>query len=453
MTPSPEADAPEATVPDPKPPVKPRHTAAQRLVLAVNVLVIIGCFAGASALIVGKNVREDFQAAPSVSIDTASTVPAAGGDDTAETAPVDTGPGETFAPADPEAKNFLVVGDDSNACVDPDSPWAGAADPGRDGIGQRSDTIMVLRVEPATSQAVVLSFPRDLWVKIPGRGKNRINSAYEKGDYSVLAQTIFDNFGILVDHYLQIDFCAFKTIVDAVGGVSVPFATPIRDKQVGINILEAGCHRFSGDEALAYVRSRHLEYLNDKGRYTEDASSDLGRISRQQDFLLRTLQAALDKGLDVKLARGVLKTVQNYVVFDQGFSTEDALKFVGVLTRIDPTAVTTYQIEASRLLLPGADVLEPKLKGENMQAIIAIFQGAPIAGAVVQSPETASTATSSATTPTTATTAPTTTATAGPASTTTATTSVSPATTSVAPVAAPEIEVIGDIVPDRNIRC
>ena len=441
MSPSPEADTPEVTA-DPSPAFKPRHTAAQRLVLAVNIVVILGCFAGAGALLVGKNVRENFQAAPSASIDTGgdatpSTSPS-GNTATADSVPIDTGPVETFAPADPQAKNFLVVGDDSNACVDPNSPWAGAADPGRSGLGERSDTIMVLRVDPATNTAAVLSFPRDLWVKIPGRGKNRINSAYQKGDYSVLAQTLFDNFGVLVDHYLQIDFCAFKTIVDSVGGVSVPFATPIRDKRVGINILEPGCHRFSGDEALAYVRSRHLEYLNDKGRYTEDASSDLGRISRQQDFLLRTLQAALDKGLDVKLARGVLKTVQDYVVFDQGFSTEDALKFVGVLVNIDPTAVTTYQIEVARLLLPGADVLEPKLKGDNMQAILAIFKGeAPIVGAPAQVFDTS-------------TTAPGTTVPGTTETTVTSTTSVPTATDSIP---GPEEQLVGDIVPDRNIRC
>lgn len=444
MTPSPEADANEATVPDPTPAFKPRHTAAQRLVLAINVIVITACFVGAGALVVGKNVRESFQAAPAVSVDTDVSTTAGGDGQPTDTTPVDTGPVETFAPADPEAKNFLVVGDDSNACVDPDSPWAGAADPGRDGIGQRSDTIMVLRVDPATSTAAVLSFPRDLWVKIPGLGKNRINSAYQKGDYSVLAQTIFDNFGVVVDHYLQIDFCAFKTIVDAVGGVGVPFATPIRDKRVGINILEPGCHRFSGDEALAYVRSRHLEYLNEKGRYTEDASSDLGRISRQQDFLLRTLQAALDKGLDVKLARGVLKTVQDYVVFDQGFSTEDALRFIGVLVRVDPTSVTTYQIEVARLLLPGADVLEPKLKGENMQAILAIFKGeAAIVGAPAQVFATTTTAAAPGTT--------------GPATSVAATTTTgaatSTATATVDTAVAPEEQVVGDIVPDRNIRC
>ena len=71
-----------------------------------------------------------------------------------------------------------------------------------------------------------------------------------------MAQTLYDNFGVKVDHFIQVDFCAFKKIVDAVGGVSVPFTYPMRDTNTGLNITEPGCYTFSGDEALAYVRSR-----------------------------------------------------------------------------------------------------------------------------------------------------------------------------------------------------
>ena len=76
-----------------------------------------------------------------------------------------TTPPETFPPADPEAKNFLLTGADNGACVDPNSPYApafGDAESGR--VGERSDTIMVLRVDPAPSRVAVLSFPRDLYV-------------------------------------------------------------------------------------------------------------------------------------------------------------------------------------------------------------------------------------------------------------------------------------------------
>ena len=336
----------------------------------------------------------------------------------------------TFPPADPQAQNFLITGSDANACVDPDSPWAGAADPARETIGNRSDSIMVLRLDPTTRQAAVLSFPRDLWVKIPERGKGRINSAYVQGDSRLLAQTIYDNFGIFVDHYLQVDFCAFKLIVDAVGGVTVPFATPIRDTHVSLDIPTAGCHTFGGDEALAYVRSRHLRWVDENGDSHEDAASDLGRISRQQDFLRRTLQAALDKGIfDPAVARALIESMQKYIVRDEGLlSLNEMLKFAGVLHDVDPKGIPTYQIEVSRLIVSGNDVLEPKIKGENMKAILAIFLGlAPLAGAPEQVFETT-----------------TTTGDSGPTSSDTATTTT---------VAGPQENVKGDIVPDESITC
>ena len=65
---------------------------------------------------------------------------------------------------------------------------------------------MIVRIDPATRAAAVLSFPRDLWVKIPGKGNNRINTADIKDDYSLLAQTLYDKFGIKVDHNLQVEF-------------------------------------------------------------------------------------------------------------------------------------------------------------------------------------------------------------------------------------------------------
>ncbi|NBT26744.1 MAG: hypothetical protein EBT09_09370, partial [Actinobacteria bacterium] len=125
---------------------------------------------------------------------------------------------------DLQAKNFLLTGSDNGGCVDPDSPYAGAFGD-RTSFGERSDTIMIIRVNPLDNQAAFLSFPRDLWVKIAGSTRsNRINTAFERKNPNRLINTIYENFGIPIDHYVNIDFCAFKEIVDAVGGVSVPFA-------------------------------------------------------------------------------------------------------------------------------------------------------------------------------------------------------------------------------------
>ena len=428
---------PQPPADDPKP-YKPRHTNAQRAMLALNLVLVIACLIGAGGLIWGKSQLDDTLVVADGDISTTTAPPGtvattAPGDTSGATSTTET-PG-TFPAADPQAQNFLITGSDANACVEPNSPWAGAADPSRDSIGSRSDTIMVMRIDPVTHQAAVLSFPRDLWVKIPGKGKNRINSAYVKNDPALLKQTLYDNFGVQIDHYVQVDFCAFKLIVDAVGGVTIPFSTRIVDKHVNLDV-PAGCHTFSGDEALAYARSRHLTWIDADGKAHEDRASDLGRISRQQDFLRRTLEAAVKKGVfNPSVAGALIESMQKYIVRDDGLgSLNDMLKFAGVLKDLDPSTIRTYQIEASRLIVSGNDVLDPKIKGDNMKAILAIFKGeAPLAGAPEQVFETTTTVTG----------------TTVPGGSTTTTLPVDTTTT----VAEPEQNVKGDILPDPNVTC
>lgn len=430
-------------------PFTPRHTNAQRAILGLNIVVVLACIVGAVAMIYGKAQLDERLVTNGIELNTTvATVPRTTAPTGTVGATTTTGVPGTFPAADPQAQNFLIVGSDANACVDADSPWAGAADPTRENIGNRSDTIMVMRLDPVTRTAAILSFPRDLWVPIPGKGKGRINSAYIKNDPSLLTQTLYENFGIAVNHYIQVDFCAFKRIVDAVGGVAVPFSTPIVDKNVNIDIPNAGCHTFSGDEALAYVRSRHLKWVDENGKTHEDTGYDLARISRQQDFLRRTLRAALEKGIfDPAVARALIESLQTDIVTEQGFTVNDMLEFAGVLKDIDPAGIRTYQIEASRLIVSGNDVLEPKVKGDNMKAILAIFRGeAPLAGAPEQQFE--STTTSSSTTTTVRPGASTTTTT----STTVVTETTIPGTTTTA-VPEPEQNAKGDIVPDPNVTC
>jgi LCP family protein required for cell wall assembly len=357
--------------PAPNVPLRPgRHSGWQRAILVLNIVIVIACFAGAVGLIVAKRVRESVAAAPEASVVDADGVPVNAdgvfvGDPTA-----------TFPAADPEAKNFLVVGDDSHACVDPNSPWAGAADPERTDIGQRSDTIMLVRIDPASKRAAILSFPRDLWVKVPGHGRARINSAYRKGDYSLLAQTIYDNFGAKVDHYVQVDFCAFKTIVDAVGGVAVPFEYAAKDDHVNLHIDAPGCHTFSGDEALAYVRSRYYEYQDTDGKWKLDNAYDLGRISRQQDFARRLFETALGKGVfNASVAKSLIDTLTKYVVVDQPLSIDGMLQFLGVLREVQPQGIPTFQIATKRQIIQNNDVLVPQTDSSEMTDILDLFRG------------------------------------------------------------------------------
>ena len=182
------------------------------------------------------------------------------------------------------AMNVLVVGSDSRAPVTEDAEEFGT--PGMVS-GQRSDTMMVLRIEPDREQAALLSIPRDLWVPIASGGVNRINTAFERGPDN-LVRTIRGALGIPIHHYIEVDFAGFRDIVRAVGGVSVYFATPARDTVTGLRVTRAGCTELDGDQALAYVRSRNYETFVG-GEWKAGGAGDLDRISRQQDFIRRVL--------------------------------------------------------------------------------------------------------------------------------------------------------------------
>jgi LCP family protein required for cell wall assembly len=340
----------------------------------------LGAFGAAGALYAGQRVIEDRNIAPAI-IDPAAVTTQPGqstasGDDDGEVSAESIAPPETFPPAEPEAKNFLITGADNNSCVDPDSPYAPAFGD-RTNLGERSDTIMMWRVNPSTGQIAVLSFPRDLYVDIAGTSRtSRINDAYQRDDPQQLIDTIYQNFGINTDHFVQVDFCAFRTLVDAAGGVAVPFDTPVRDPNTGLNVTAAGCFTFDGDHALAYVRSRKLQYLDPSGEWEQDPTSDLGRISRQQDFLRRTVSSLLSRGVyNPDVAGGLIETLSEYIVSDEDLTTRRMLEFAGVLRGVDPTQITTYQITANPRTIQGNAVLVPSLEGDNMQAILAVFRG------------------------------------------------------------------------------
>jgi LCP family protein required for cell wall assembly len=184
-----------------------------------------------------------------------------------------------------EPRNYLLVGSDSRA-----------KSKGEYGnvTGQRSDTIIVVRLDPSTDRAEMLSIPRDLLVKIAGTGHTaRINTAYSKGR-EVLVDTLRQNFGIEVNHYVEVDFQGFKKMVDAIGGVSIYVQDAVRDKQSGLYVPDRGCVTLKGEQALAFARSRHLQYMTPNGWSRPDPYADLGRIQRQQVFVRRALTKALD---------------------------------------------------------------------------------------------------------------------------------------------------------------
>jgi polyisoprenyl-teichoic acid--peptidoglycan teichoic acid transferase len=237
--------------------------------------------------------------------------------------------------------------------------------------GQRSDTIMLLHVDPKTEHAAILSLPRDLWVPIAGtNGKNRINSAFDNGPQNLI-KTIQSDFGIPINHYAEVDFDSFRSIVNSIGGVEIPFAAPARDwgydestgtthNLSGLNITQTGCVNLNGNQALSYVRSRHYQ-LKLNGRWVSDPLSDLGRIQRQQDFIRRVMRKSVDKGSSNPLTLNSLISdgVKNLTI-DSGFSLSTITSLAHRFQSLDPNKVEMMTLPNTSATIGGADVLLPK---------------------------------------------------------------------------------------------
>jgi len=196
--------------------------------------------------------------------------------------------------------NVLLVGSDTRAGNTGSAAQAfgSASQVG----GQRSDTIKILHVDPASGTARLMSIPRDTYVSLSGLPSgaglatdNKINSAFNNGAVPLI-QTIENTFGIPISHVVIVDFSGVIDIVNSVGGIKLDFPYPVRDNDngnnnSGLNIPQAGCQTLNGTMALALARSRYYQYEERPGYWVYDPSSDLGRIQRQNTII----EAAIDK--------------------------------------------------------------------------------------------------------------------------------------------------------------
>lgn len=174
-------------------------------------------------------------------------------------------------------RTYLVVGSDSRAGLSAAQKKAlrtGST------AGQRTDTILLLHVPSGGGPTVLMSVPRDSYVKIPGHGSGKINSAFSIGGPKLLAQTVQQNTGIGVDDYVEIGFAGFAGMVDAVGGVQICPKRAINDRRAGLNIKK-GCQQAQGATALGYARARY-----------SDPRGDLGRVERQRELLAAIVSKA-----------------------------------------------------------------------------------------------------------------------------------------------------------------
>lgn len=167
--------------------------------------------------------------------------------------------------------NILLVGQDSR----------------KSNVKGLSDSMIVCTVNTQTKKLVMTSFLRDMWVQIPSQKKEgsyyyeRINTAYPTGGHKALAQTLEHNFGVVVDHCVEIDFSGFKDVVDAMGGVDIELtkseARHMNNQYGWGNRMQEGLQHLNGEEALAYARIRAID-------------NDFNRSNRQRIVLEKLLE-------------------------------------------------------------------------------------------------------------------------------------------------------------------
>lgn len=179
-------------------------------------------------------------------------------------------------PAATKGTNWLLVGSDGRAgltAAQKKKLATGSV------AGKRTDTIMVLHVPDSGVAPTLVSLPRDTLVDLPGHGKQKLNAAFNFGGGKLLVQTVEQLTNLRIDHYAEVGFGGFASVVDAVGGVDICVDAPINDPKAGLN-LQAGCQTLDGAQALGYVRTRATPM------------ADLDRVKHQRKFLAALLSKA-----------------------------------------------------------------------------------------------------------------------------------------------------------------
>ena len=187
-----------------------------------------------------------------------------------------------------------------------------------DDLVGRTDTMLLVRVDPEEKVVNVLSIPRDTRVEIPGYGIEKINQANFEGGAELAAQTVMHNFdNVEIDRYVRVSTTAFQEIVDLVGGIEVlvPKAMQYEDKTQGLVIdLEPGLQNLSGDEAEQFARFR------------QDSYGDIGRVQRQQ-ILLKALRQRIASPTVLPKLPQIIRVLQKRI--DTNLNLEEMLALAG----------------------------------------------------------------------------------------------------------------------------
>ncbi|MBI4321357.1 MAG: LCP family protein [Chloroflexi bacterium] len=211
----------------------------------------------------------------------------------------------------------------------------------------RSDTLIVLTIDPVTKSAGVLSIPRDLWASIPGHGQNKINTAYffgeveKRGNGPALAKrAVQELLGIPLHNYALVDFQGFERLIDAIGGVVIDVDRPVKDDEYPSSnygvmrvYIPAGLQRMDGRTALQYARSRHSD-------------SDIYRMKRQQKVLFAARSQALQLNLLPRLPT-LLNTLRQSIQTD--LSATDILSLARLAKDFDTKNIVSKAIDESMI--------------------------------------------------------------------------------------------------------
>ncbi len=238
--------------------------------------------------------------------------------------PEETGTAQPAVPrlpqwTDKNRVNILVLGTDQR--------------PGED-FAPRTDSIIVVSLDPVTKTAGMISLPRDLWVQIPGAGENRINVAYTIGGTKLARHTVAHFLGVPIHYHVVVGLAGFREIVDLVGGIVIDVERPIKDdhfpdNQYGVQriFLHPGLQRMDGETALWYARTRH-------------ADTDYHRVRRQQQVVFALKQAGLQPQL-LRRAPELLSIVGKHIETDMGLPQALAL---ALLAKDIELSKTTHRV-------------------------------------------------------------------------------------------------------------
>ena len=199
----------------------------------------------------------------------------------------------------------------------------------------RTDTMLLVRIDPETESINIMSIPRDTRVEIPDHGIDKINQANVEGGAELAAQTVSYNFNqIEIDRYVRVSTAAFREIVDLVGGgeVFVPKPMQYEDKTQGLVIdLESGWQTLNGSEAEQFARFR------------QDSLGDIGRVQRQQILLKALRDRMINPRVGTQLPQ-IIRILQSHI--DTNLSVEEMLALAGFGIQLDREAL-------NMVMLPG----------------------------------------------------------------------------------------------------